>query len=148
MAELAMHEQPGHGRQVAGLVRGLRVLYALCATLLVIGIGLQVFFAGATMLVNGMYLEMHRIFAHVIEGMILGLVVIGLLARLPWRVQVWGLLAFVLMSLQYVFLYAMPTLGLTTLRGLHAVNALAMFWLALYLTQRTWQLARQTTYAR
>jgi len=37
----------------------------------------------------------------------------------------------------------MPAVGLPALRALHAVNALAMFWLAVYLTRRAWQLARQ-----
>jgi hypothetical protein len=53
-----------------------------------------------------------------------------------------GLLFFLLVLLQYGFLYAMPALGLPTLRPLHAVNALAMFWLAVYLVQRSWRALR------
>jgi hypothetical protein len=35
-----------------------------------------------------------------------------------------------------------PSLGIPVLRALHAVNALAMFWVGLSLGQRTWQQMR------
>jgi membrane-bound metal-dependent hydrolase YbcI (DUF457 family) len=142
MAELQMSTHQRSLPPSSGFVRGFRYVYALCATLLAVGIVTQIFFAGATLLVNGGYLATHRSFAHMIEFLIIGLVIVGLLARLPWRLQALGLLAFVLMALQYVFLYTMPALGAPALRGLHTVNGLAMFWLALYVTQKGWPLTR------
>jgi len=41
---------------------------------------------------------------------------VGLGTRLPWRVQGLGGLLYVLMLLQYVFLYLMPQAGLPLLR--------------------------------
>ncbi|RIK35961.1 MAG: hypothetical protein DCC57_22870 [Chloroflexi bacterium] len=138
MAELSIRQSeavPG----VAGWVRALRAVYLVCAALLTVGVIGQVFFAGAALLVNGRYLEMHRVLAHLIELLAMLTVVAGLLTRLSWRIQTLGLLFLLLMFAQYAFLYAMPALGLPALRALHAVNALAMFWVALRLGQRTWQ---------
>ena len=146
MAALDVSKQQENLQQSTGIVRGLRWFYWVCAALLAVGVITQVFLAGATLLAGGGfdYLDTHRSFAHLIELVVIVLMVAGLFTRLPWRVQGLGLLFFLLMSLQYVFLYGMPALGLPVLRALHAVNALAMFWLAVYLTRRTWQLARQS----
>lgn len=138
MAELSIRQSeavPG----VAGWVRALRAVYLVCAALLTVGVIGQVFFAGAALLVNGRYLEMHRVLAHLIELLAMLTAVAGLLTRLSWRIQTLGLLFLLLMFAQYAFLYAMPALGLPALRALHAVNALVMFWVALRLGQRTWQ---------
>jgi uncharacterized membrane protein len=53
-------------------------------------------------------------------------------------------LTLVLFMLQYVFLWVMPSLGVPVLRALHAVNALALFWLTLYLTQNVSRLDQQS----
>lgn len=142
MAELSIRESQGVVPEVAGWVRALRAVYLACAALLTMGVIGQVFFAGAVLLVNGRYLEMHRVLAHLIELLAMVTVVAGLLTRLSWRIQALGLLFLLLMFAQYVFLYAMPALGLPALRALHAVNALAMFWVALRLGQRTWRQLR------
>jgi hypothetical protein len=143
MAELVVNERQTDVQQISGLVRGFRWFYWLCASLVVVGIILQVFFAGASLLVDGSYLITHRIFAHIVELVIFVLLLVGLPTRFSWRIQGLGLLLLLLMFLQYVFLYAVPNTGFPVLRALHAVNALAMFWLALILAQRTWRLTRQ-----
>lgn len=139
MAELSIRQSQGAVPRVAGWVRALRAVYLVCAALLTAGVIGQVFFAGAALLVNGRYLEMHRVLAHLIELLAMLTAVAGLLTRLSWRIQTLGLLFLLLMFAQYAFLYAMPALGLPALRALHAVNALVMFWVALRLGQRTWQ---------
>lgn len=106
-------------------VRWARNLYGLCALLFVIGIAVQVFFAGATLLVNGSYLATHKNFAHVIEGLTLLIPIIGFFARLPRRMHVLNVLLLIDFILQYVFLYI--NVGVPAFRALHAVNALVMF---------------------
>lgn len=85
MAELVVGEQ--NAQQISGLVRGFRWLYWLCAGLVVVGIILQVFFAGASLLVDGSYLITHRVFAHVVEIVIFVLLLAGLPTRFSWRIQ-------------------------------------------------------------
>jgi hypothetical protein len=69
------------------------------------------------------------------------MLVVGLFGRMPWRMNALNALLFVLFALQYIFLYLLPRVD-PLLRALHAVNALALFGLALYLARRAWQLAR------
>lgn len=142
MAGLSLSETRGTAQPISGMARALRSVYLVCAALLTMGVIGQVFFAGAALLVNGTYLEMHRSLAHGIELLAMVTVVIGLFTRLPWRIQTLGVLFLLLMFAQYIFLYAVPALGIPVLRALHAINALAMFWVALNLGQRTWQALR------
>lgn len=138
MAGLTLSETRASTQQIPGFARVARAVYLVCALLLVTGVTLQVFFAGAAMLVNGTFLELHRTAAHMVELVSMVTVVVGLFTRLPWRVQALGGLFLLLMFSQYIFLYAVPAFGIPSLRALHAVNGLAMFWVALAMTQRTW----------
>ncbi len=115
---------------------GLRWLYLLAVVLIAAAVVVQVFFAGAAVLADPAYWGLHRAFGSVIETGILAMLLLGLASGLPWRVQALGGLLYVLMTLQYVFLYLMPQLGAPVLRGLHAANALALFSVALALTLR------------
>lgn len=129
--------------QVSGIVRGARYLYTFVAILLMAGIALQVYFAGAALLVDSGYLETHRMFAHVLELFALVLPVVVIFSRLGWRIGLTSLLPFFLIAMQYVFLWALVGMGLPTwTRGLHAVNALVIFWVALYLTTSAWRRSR------
>lgn len=141
VAGLSISETQDATQQISGVVRAARAVYLVCAILLATGVIFQVFFAGATLLVNGSYLELHRTVAHIVELVSMMTVIVGLFTRLPWRVQALGGLFLLLMFAQYIFLYAMPALGVPSLRALHAVNALAMFWVALAMAQRTWAVA-------
>jgi hypothetical protein len=73
----------------------------------------------------------------------LGLILLSLAGRLPWRILGLTVLTFVLFAMQYIFLWVIPALGVPVLRALHAVNALALFWITLYLTQRVWRLSER-----
>jgi hypothetical protein len=113
----------------------VRYAYTVIAVLLVSGLAAQVFLAGAGVLVNPGYFAQHRTLAHLLEGLPILMLLAGLFGRLPRRFSMLSLLLFLLFTLQYVFLYVPSGLGLPILRGLHAVNALALFSIA-------WSLAR------
>ena len=129
--------------RVGPLVQTLRGLYVLLAALFTGGIVLQVFFAGAGVLVSPQYFALHTNVGHMIELLPMLLLIVGLVARLPWRLVGLSALGVVLFMMQYFFLYGIgPITGVAGLRALHAVNALALFWLALSLTQQSWALFR------
>ncbi len=124
----------------------VRWFYLGAAVLLAVAIVGQVFFAGAAVLVSPTYWAAHRGMGNTIEFLALALVLVGLGTRLPWRVQGLGGLLYVLMLLQYVFLYLMPQAGLPLLRALHAVNALALFGVACMLIVQIWRQVRSREY--
>lgn len=136
--KLIDHEVNAGARRRSPIVHSSRIIYLLLAGLFAGGIAIQVFFAGAGVLVNPSYFAMHTTFGHILEAFPLLLLIVGLIARLPWRLLGLTALLFVLFMLQYFFLYGVaPATGLPVLRAFHAVNALAMFWAALYLASRT-----------
>jgi len=62
--------------------------------------------------------------------------------RLPGRLLALTGLLFLLFGMQYVFIETAADMGVLFLRAFHAVNALALFWLANHLTGRAWRLLR------
>lgn len=120
------------------LVLGARWTYLILAGLFAVGIVLQVFFAGLGVLVDPGYFGLHTTFAHLLEPLLLALLVLGVVGRVGWRVFGFNALLLVLFGMQYAFMYGFQG----PLRALHVVNALALFWLALHLTRRSWRLIR------
>jgi hypothetical protein len=130
-------------RPMSGIVRGARLTYYAGTVVFLAGIVLQVFFAGAALLVDSSFLEVHRNFAHLLELFAIILPILALVARQPWRITLLSLLPFFLIALQYVILWALDDMGLPGwTRGLHAVNALVIYWLMLRLSRSAWQLWR------
>lgn len=128
------------GRSIAGLGR---VIYLLGTILLAGSIALQVFFAGAGVLVDPGYWAMHRAFGETIISLGLVLLLIGIVAWLPWRMQALNMALVVLLPMQFVFLWTLgQALGVPALRALHAMNALALFWLTVHLARGTGRLLR------
>lgn len=143
MTTIAEHEPPTASQRVPPVVQWARGAYLLCAACFASALVVQVFFAGAGVLVDPRYFALHTAFGHLIEVVPPILLLIALIARLPWRLSALSALVYVLFMLQYVFLYLLGRVtGLPVLRALHAVNALVLFWIAVYLTQRGWQLLR------
>lgn len=143
MMNLANHETNRGTQRRSTIVQVSRIIYLLLAGLFAGGIAIQVFLAGAGVLVNPSYFAMHRTFAHILEMFPLLMVIVGLIARLPWKLVGLTALLFVLFMLQYFFLYGVAAAtGIVMLRAFHAVNALAMFWAALYLFGSTRKLLR------
>jgi hypothetical protein len=131
-------------RPVGAIARLARGLYLLCAGLLAAGIVVQVFLAGAGALVQSSYWAGHRSLGQSLGLLAIVMLVVGLFGRLPWRLHALNALAYVLFVMQYIFLWLLPSVA-PILRALHAVNALAMFALAVYLVRRAWQLTRDVT---
>jgi hypothetical protein len=137
-----MTPQPAE-REMSAIVRSARGIYYGGTLLFLGGVVLQVFFAGASLLVDSSFLDQHRMFAHILELFAIVLPVLALFARQPWRITLLSLLPFVLIAMQYVFLWALTGMGLPLwTRGLHAVNALVIYWLLLRLSRSAWQLWR------
>src|SRR5262249_2855728 len=127
----------------SSIVQYARYAYLLSTVLFMGGVVLQVFFAGATLLVDSAYLIQHRSFAHTLELLTFVMPIAGLFARLPWKLRLLSFLPLVLFMLQYVFVYGVPAMGLpVSLRALHAVNALVIFGVTLHLTKSAWHVAR------
>jgi hypothetical protein len=131
-------------RPVGAIARVARSIYLLCAGLFAAAIVVQVFLAGAGALVQSSYWAGHRAVGGTMPLLIIAMLLIGLFARLPWRLHALNALAFVLFAMQYIFLWLLPSVA-PILRALHAVNALAIFALAVYLVRRAWQLTRDVT---
>lgn len=124
-------------------VRLARVAYFVSILLLIVGIFLEVFFAGEIMLVNASTLIQHRDFGQVLGLVPILIFVSALGARLPQRLLILSGLPAVLYAMQYIFLYGLGGLGLPLdLKALHAVNALVMFWVAQYLARIAWKIVR------
>jgi hypothetical protein len=125
------------------LVQIARLVYLVLGVLFVAGVVLQVFFAGATLLTSSEYLNLHRSFGDALARIPVFMVVASLLARLPTRSVLLSVLLFILFTMQFIFVHAIPAMGLpTAFRALHAVNALALFWTALHLVKSTWRIVR------
>ena len=131
--------------RVSGIKRWGRILYLILAVLLPVGIITQVFLAGSAVLVNASFWIAHRSLGDNLGLFIFIMLIVGLLGRPNWRVYLLNVSILLLFMLQYVFLFAMPGLGLPALRALHAVNALIIFWVAVYLAKRTWLAIRAGT---
>lgn len=100
----------------------LRVFTAL-AVMFCSGVVAQVFLAGLGLLVDASYLAWHSTFVHLLEGLLLLMVVVGLLARAGGRALALTVGLYVLIAAQYAFIHGLEG----PFRALHAVNALALF---------------------
>lgn len=127
-----------HLQRPSPLVLGARQFYLVLTGLFALGLVIQVFFAGLGVLVDPSYFGLHTTFAHMLELALLALPVVGLVGRVGWRNFGLNALLFVLFGMQYFFMYGLQG----PLRALHVVNALALFWLALQLSQQAWRLTQ------
>lgn len=135
-------------QSVSALVSMLRALYLILALLFVGAVVLQVFFAGATLLVDARHLIDHRALGEAMWPLPVLMIAISLIARLGKRSALLSVLLLVLYVMQYAIIHVFPTLGLPTVfRALHAVNALLLFWVALHLAKLTWHILRPVAQA-
>ena len=124
--------------QAQPLMPGARWAYLVLTGLFAASVAVQVFLAGLGVLVNLTYFGWHTTFAHVLGPLPVALIVTGVLGRVGRRSHGLTLLILVLFWLQYVSIYALQGVP----RALYVINALALFWLALHLAQRSWRLIR------
>lgn len=123
-------------------ITAARRVYLAAVALFAAAVAMQVFFAGLAVLVNPQYWPLHRIAGHIVGTLTIVAVIAALAGRLPGRLIALSGLLFLLFGMQYVFIETAADLGLLGLRAFHAVNALALFWLATHLTGRAWRLLR------
>ncbi len=110
---------------------------------------MQVFLAGAGALVGPQWWASHETVGHTIDLIVLAMFIVGFFGRLRWRMHGFNLLAYVLYIMQYVYLWVLPDVtGVPVVRALHAVNALALFWLGLFLLRQGRTLLQQSTLAQ
>ncbi len=103
-------------------------IYIVLAWLYSSALVLQLFAIGMVFLAGqGEWLAYHRTIGHSIGLLALALPLAALIGRLPRRVLLAALGLLVLYGLQFIFI---RTGGGSMVRALHAVNAIALFWLA------------------
>ena len=130
-------------RRVAPSVRLLRWLYLVGVICFALGVVLQVFFAGAALLVNPDYLNTHRILGNTVALLPVPMLILAMLARMPHRTTLLTVLLTLVTALQYAFLWGVTDIGLPVwFRAFHAVNAIVMFVLAERLARTSWKLLR------
>lgn len=113
------------------LVRIFRVFYAVLASVFVVGVLTQVFFAG--MGAFGADWSWHLTFVHFLEPLPLLLTPAAFLGRLPWILRLLPLALLFLVGVQYAFANtAVPA------AALHPVNALLIFLISLFMARRAW----------
>ena len=107
------------------------LIFSGLATLFCAGVVAQVFLAGLGLLVDPSYLRWHTTFVHLLEGLLLVLLVLGVSARAGWHSVALVLGLYLLIGAQYAFIHGLSG----PFRALHAVNSFALFVIA-------WQLAK------
>jgi hypothetical protein len=142
MATITTNKPQLNPRPLPRAVWWARVGYTICTWLFVGCIIAQVFLAGSAALISADYWALHRAFPQIMRLFPIAMLLIGLVSRLPRRMLALTALVFALFVMQYLFIWVFGKIGLQDLRGLHAVNALALFWLTLRLGQRAWRLLR------
>lgn len=125
-----------HDRGIAGarVVGGARIGYLLVAWLFLACVVAQVFLAGLSVFADAEVWITHRNFAYVFGLLTLALLVLAVVGRLPRALLGCTVLLILLFVLQSVFIALRSSVP--ALAALHAVNALAIFWLALFLARR------------
>lgn len=125
------------------MVRPVRAVartgYVIMAWAVVALIFVQVFHAGAAVLVHPGNWGAHTNFGHLLAWPIVAMFALSILAWLPLRFLLFSVGLWALYFLQYVFLYLAPA-GLAGVRALHAVNALVLLLAAIGAARQAWRL--------
>jgi hypothetical protein len=118
-----------------------RLLALVLAVLSAAAIVVQVFLAGLNVFLAPRWWSAHIAFGHSIGPLLIALAVTIWLAGLPARARWLSLAMVLLFGLQYNVRGLASLLQAPYLIPLHAVNALALFWIAVTLATWTWQAA-------
>jgi hypothetical protein len=121
--------------QISSFKKTMRVLYAIFAWLFALCILIQVFLAGLSIFTSPSYWSVHIGFAHIFESIPMLLLIFALLGRLPRAITLLSLLLIAQFALQYAFVQLSGSLGIAALAAFHPVNAVVMFWVALYVAR-------------
>ena len=121
-------------------MRPLAALYAIAASLLVVGLVLQVFLAGLGVFDDPTFFLTHRDTGYTLELVAFVVIVLAAIAR-AGRAQV-GIVALIfgLFLLQSVFVGVRETAP--AVAALHPVNGFLILLLSIVLARRAWDIAR------
>ena len=128
----------GAGARPSARVRWARRGYLALAWLFVGCVAVQVFLAGMATFVDAARWTWHTGFVHAFEFLPLLMLPVAFLARTPAALRWLTGALFALIWLQYL------TANIGGIAGaFHPVNALLIFWVAVYLGLRAWRVLRQ-----
>ena len=133
-------QSEGRGAPPSVRVRWARRGYLALAWVFVACVAAQVFFAGMATFVDAARWRWHTSFVHAFELLPLLMLPLAFLARAPAAMRWLTGALFALIWLQYLT----ANIG-GIAAALHPVNALIIFWVAVYLGQRAWRVLRQET---
>lgn len=129
MASGPPHERKQRRRRMA------RRTYLALATVFLGAIVIQVFLAGGGIFSSALWLERHVAFVEWFQPIPLFLLLVAFLGHMERFAKLAPAAAFIALVLQYEFADASPNV----VAGLHAVNALFLFWLASEMVRRSWR---------
>ena len=118
-----------------------RWAYCVLAYGFAAAIVVQVFLVGLSIFLRPVYWAAHVLSGHISGGFVLVLLAVALIGRLPRRFILGAVGLLGLMFIQYNIFTVAQLVGVPALSALHAVNALALFALALALGRAGWQQA-------
>jgi hypothetical protein len=128
----------------SSLARWSRVGFVVSAWLFAAGVALQVFLAGLSTFDNPARWADHVSFGQWIGTFTILLVLFSLTGRLPRELIGLSVIVLLLYGLQFSF----ANIDNGPIAALHALNALALFWLSVHLAQRGWPLLARRAGAR
>ncbi len=116
-----------------------RIGFVIMAWLLVAFVFVQVFHAGAAVLVNPGDWSSHTNVGHLISLPIMAMFALSIIGWMPLRFLLLSLGLWVLYVLQYAFLYFPPP-ELAIMKAFHPVNALVILFTATFVARDSWRL--------
>lgn len=124
-----------------------RLGFVITAWMLVALVFVQVFYAGAAILVNPGDWSAHTNLGHRMGLPVMAMFPLSIIGWMPLRFASLSLGLYVLYILQYLFIH-WPTQELAVVRALHPVNALVILAAATLLAVDSWRLLRQNSSRR
>lgn len=139
-ADTDMLESSPPDSRLSGRVRWVRYGFVLFSGFFAICVVIQVFFAGMAIFVDPANWSLHTNFIHNFQYILIIMLVLAFLGRLSQRLKLLPIGLGVLLMVQYATAQAFST---SLVAAIHPVNALVIFWLAVFTTRQAWQSPRK-----
>lgn len=120
---------------VSTRVRVAQYGFLLLAGFFAICVVIQVFIAGMAVFVDPANWNMHMTFVHVFEFLLIPILILAFLGRLSRELKWLPVGFWTLIGLQYA---TAEGFSASLVAAIHPVNALVIFWLAVFMTRRAW----------
>jgi hypothetical protein len=134
-ADTTVSASPAPDSQLSGRVRWARRGFVLFSGLFAICVVIQVFIAGMAVFVDPANWNLHTTFVHIFELLPLVMLVLAFIGGLPRTLKWLSVGLFVLILVQYATAIGFSA---SLVAAIHPVNALVIFWLAVFTTRRAW----------